>query len=203
MKISFIIFNLEMCKTMKKFIVTVLAIALSTSTVQSVSAAELPVASAARPSTSTAQPTTSAVAKNQLESDALTKEKARDVEEALTLINSVPDDVLKKGDKATQEWLQKQPAVKSQKEKGAVEPYADAWGCTLAIAWLLGSTVVSAAKILKIKKYIQALGGVKEAVQVMWGASFTYEKMQAAGGALAGLAAELIGITSVRNQCFS
>ena len=62
---------------------------------------------------------------------------------------------------------------------------------------------MSAAKILKIKKLIAQLGGVREAVQIMWGASFSYEKMQAAGGTIAALAGEFFGVTSIREKCFN
>jgi len=47
------------------------------------------------------------------------------------------------------------------------------------------------------------LGGVAKAVQIFWGASFSYEKLQAVGGAALALAGELIGITSIKEECFS
>ncbi|MGJ4049839.1 hypothetical protein ACN4DP_03060 [Corynebacterium macclintockiae] len=61
---------------------------------------------------------------------------------------------------------------------------------------------MSVGKIVKIKRLIKDLGGLKEAVQIMWGASFSYEKMQAAGGTLAALAGEFFGITGIREKCF-
>lgn len=65
------------------------------------------------------------------------------------------------------------------------------------------STAFPAAKILKAKKLIKALGGVKSAIKIMADASFSYEKMRAFGGAAAALAAELTGIGAVRSQCFA
>ena len=37
----------------------------------------------------------------------------------------------------------------------------------------------------------------------LWGASFSWEKIRALGGAAAALGAELIGVTAVRQKCFS
>lgn len=119
--------------------------------------------------------------------------QAEDVEQALKLIESIPDEVLQKGDKATQQWIADHQATATR---------ASVAGCTAAIALFLGTNLVSAAKIIKIKRLIKDLGGLKEAVKIMWGASFSYEKMQAAGGTLAALAGEFFGITSIRNECF-
>ena len=123
-------------------------------------------------------------------------DQAADVTKALELINSIPDEVLAQGDAATQQWLAEHPV-------STTTTRASVWGCTAAITLFLGTNLVSAAKLLKIKKLIKALGGVKEAVQLMWGASFSYEKMQAAGGALAALAGEFFGVTSIREKCFN
>lgn len=119
--------------------------------------------------------------------------QAEDVEQALKLIDSIPDEVLQKGDKATQQWIAEHQATATR---------ASVAGCTAAIALFLGTNLVSAAKIIKIKRLIKDLGGLKEAVKIMWGASFSYEKMKAAGGTLAALAGEFFGITSIRNECF-
>ena len=119
--------------------------------------------------------------------------QAEDVEQALKLIDSIPDEVLQKGDKATQQWIAEHQATATR---------ASVAGCTAAIALFIGTNAVSLGKIVKIKRLIKDLGGLKEAVQIMWGASFSYEKMQAAGGTLAALAGEFFGVTSIRNECF-
>ncbi|MCS4536344.1 hypothetical protein [Corynebacterium sp. HS2168-gen11] len=76
-------------------------------------------------------------------------------------------------------------------------------GCTAAPPLFLETNLVGASKILKIKRLIRDLGGVKHTVQLMWGASFSYEKMHEAGAALATLVGEFFGITSIRNECFN
>ena len=46
------------------------------------------------------------------------------------------------------------------------------WGkilkCSGSIAWVLGSAMFAGAKLIKIKKYIQALGGVSTAASASW-----------------------------------
>lgn len=61
---------------------------------------------------------------------------------------------------------------------------------------------VTAAKILKIKKLFDGLGGATQAVQVFWGASFNRERIQALGGAAAALWAEIPGSAGVKQRCF-
>ncbi|QWS33693.1 hypothetical protein [Curtobacterium aetherium] len=123
--------------------------------------------------------------------------QAADLEQGLEFIQSIPDAVLLSGDAALQEWI---AVTHPELLRG---PRADIVGCTGAIAWLIASTAIPVAKILKIKKLINALGGVAKAVRIFWGASFSWEKIKAVGGAAGALAAELIGITSVKQKCFS
>jgi hypothetical protein len=74
--------------------------------------------------------------------------------------------------------------------------------CVAAIVQLLATTAVPAAKLLKIKGYIKALGGAKQAVKLMLGATSKAEKLKAGGEILVNLSAELLGINSVKSNCF-
>lgn len=76
------------------------------------------------------------------------------------------------------------------------------WGCVGALGTLLVTTAVPAAKILKIKKYITALGGVTDAVRALLGVSKAYGVGTSAWNALRNLLAELSGIASVAGACF-
>ena len=58
------------------------------------------------------------------------------------------------------------------------------------------------SKKVRIKCLIKSLGGVTKAVRIMWGASFSWEKIRALGGAAAALGAELLGIAAVKRGCF-
>lgn len=127
--------------------------------------------------------------------------QGQDKAEGLTLflerISSVPDSVLRQGDSATWDWLEVHyPETTGQSRASVV-------GCVGAIGVAIGGALVPAAKILKIKKLVAQLGGIKKAVEIFWGASFAWEKIQAIGGPIAALGAELLGITAVRAQCFS
>lgn len=73
--------------------------------------------------------------------------------------------------------------------------------CTAAICWVLASSCFAAAKIIKIKRYIKLLGGVSKAVKEIVAAD-SIINLQRSGGVLAALAAEIIGITAVREECF-
>lgn len=75
--------------------------------------------------------------------------------------------------------------------------------CAGSIAWALGSGIFAGAKLLKIKKYIKALGGVKEAAALLLGATTWAEKMEAGGSALVNLAAEISGVKDIKENCFS
>lgn len=157
-----------------------------------------PAAAADKTATTTAPASASAEQKAAAENlDPKLKGKAEEMEKTLNVINSIPDDVLAKGDKATQEWLEKDPKAQELTEEASV------WGCTKAIGALLITSLVPAGKLLKLKRYIKELGGVKEAVKAMWGAGFSYEKMIHSGNTLGMLAAELVGISQVRDQCFN
>jgi hypothetical protein len=123
--------------------------------------------------------------------------ESADLERGLALIEEIPEAVLAAGDTATQEWL------RANHPELLTASRADVVGCAGAIAWLIASTAIPAAKILKIKRLIDSLGGVSKAVRLFWGASFKWEKIQALGGAAAALGAELLGIAAVKQKCFS
>lgn len=72
----------------------------------------------------------------------------------LTTIENIPDSVLAKGDKATNEYIQKENSNLMVSERGAV-------GCASAIGLAIASNVFSAAKIAKVKEVIKAAGGAK------------------------------------------
>lgn len=111
-------------------------------------------------------------------------------------VNAVPDAVLQQGDAATHAWLK-------DRQNGGPQARADVMGCVGGITMAIGGALIPAAKILKLKKLVAELGGIKEAVQAFAGAGFSWEKIQALGGPLAALDGELLGITAIRNNCFN
>lgn len=121
--------------------------------------------------------------------------QAVDVERGLALIESIPEAVLLSGQTAYEEWVSGNPTMQRAARASILE-------CTGAIALLIASTAFPVAKILKIKRLINSLGGVTKAVRIMWGASFSWEKIRALGGAAAALGAELLGVAAVKRGCF-
>ncbi|UXU27415.1 hypothetical protein MUA13_13635 (plasmid) [Staphylococcus aureus] len=72
----------------------------------------------------------------------------------LTTVENIPDSVLAKGDKATNEYIQKENSNLTTSERGAV-------GCASAIGLAIASNAFSAAKIAKVKEVLKAAGGAK------------------------------------------
>lgn len=121
-------------------------------------------------------------------------------EQLLRVIDQIPEEVLLAGDQATQRWVSVN-LLHNAATPGKATTYKSFLGCSGAILATIGTTVIPAAKLLKIKRYMKALGGTTQAIKLLWGASFSYEKLQALGGAAAALGAELLGITAIRQAC--
>ncbi|MBP3223195.1 MAG: hypothetical protein J6M18_04635 [Actinomycetaceae bacterium] len=117
----------------------------------------------------------------------------QELEEGFNLIESIPDEVLMQGDDALKKWTE---------EKHMTPTRASFWSCSIALASLVAGNLVAAGKLLRIKQYIKALGGVKKAVYLMWKGSFRSEKLIKAGGALGALIAEITGVAAVKKACF-
>ncbi|HFR4221547.1 MULTISPECIES: hypothetical protein [Bacillus] len=73
--------------------------------------------------------------------------------------------------------------------------------CSAALAAFVGGNLIAVSKLLKIKKYINALGGFGEAAKLLVQASTWEERMRVGGQALVGLAGELTGATGVWAAC--
>lgn len=77
--------------------------------------------------------------------------------------------------------------------------------CTGAILWVVGSTCFAAAKIVKIKRYVKSIGGVKRAATLLMRAGRNASKaklLEIGGSSLMNLASEILGITTVKDNCF-
>lgn len=74
--------------------------------------------------------------------------------------------------------------------------------CAGAIAFVVGSTLFVGAKLARINRYIEALGGVRQAARLIMGATSAEERLRVGGQALVALAAELAGVTAIEEACF-
>ena len=89
------------------------------------------------------------------------------LEHVFDIISQIPDAVLKEGDDAKNAWLDAHGHRPSKRDVVAVEAREleerniwDVAKCAGAIAAFIASNAIGAAKLLRIKKYIEALGGV-------------------------------------------
>ncbi|MCU4864141.1 hypothetical protein OB981_29480 [Bacillus cereus] len=73
--------------------------------------------------------------------------------------------------------------------------------CSGALAAFVGGNLIAVSKLIKIKKYINTLGGFGEAAKLLVQASTWEERMRVGGQALVGLAGELTGATGVWAAC--
>ncbi|EJT50183.1 hypothetical protein A1Q2_04509 [Trichosporon asahii var. asahii CBS 8904] len=132
-------------------------------------------------------------------------------------IEQIPDSVLESGDEATAAWLKENPFQKRDyvdvrvplNERSDVSVFEERgidWGkvakCVATVTSAIATNVIPAAKLLKIKKYIAELGGVKTAIQLLIGATTTAEKLKAGGQALVELSKLFLGVTAIESACF-
>ncbi|RSO09638.1 hypothetical protein DMH18_15925 [Streptomyces sp. WAC 06783] len=130
------------------------------------------------------------------------------LEEVLTLINSVPDEVLAQGEEATAQWLTQSIPAKSV---GDAQTRAfDLGGCARGIAVALGSNLFALGKVYKLKKAIDKLGGVKKIIAKIrskkkMGKTFKkgiMEVFEEAGSGLGAIGAEILGVDGVIKHCW-
>jgi hypothetical protein len=125
---------------------------------------------------------------------------AASLEWAFGAILNIPDDVLQAGDLATNKWFVDNGYKVAGGEVSTLG-FWDTLRCAAAIVAFVGTNLVSATKLFKIKKYIEALGGFREAAELLLKASNWEERLRIGGGALVGLAAEILGIPMIVNNC--
>jgi hypothetical protein len=80
----------------------------------------------------------------------------------------------------------------------------DAWKvakCTAAITVVVTSTVFPLTKVTKVRKFVRAVGGVREAAKLLVGASTFEEKARVIGGAIGAGAAEILSIDAIITNC--
>lgn len=142
-------------------------------------------------------------------SEEFNKLSYEDVELFLNAIVNIPDDLLMSGNQqAIKDYLQTEGVILTDNTESNEIETRGAWDvakCAGAIAWVIGSTVFAGAKILKIKKYVKALGGVKEAATLLM-MYFQYKEVppnlgEKLGSSLMNLASEVLGISTVRDNC--
>lgn len=130
-----------------------------------------------------------------------------ELEKVFGVLEDIPDEVLEEGDDATDKWMvehgyrpehaKRDLSGRDLVDRGAYEIAR----CAAAIAAFIASNSIAAAKLLRIKKYVRALGGVRTAAELLLKATTVAERLQYGGEALALLAGEFFGTSLITNNC--
>ncbi|PEF36175.1 hypothetical protein [Bacillus wiedmannii] len=130
--------------------------------------------------------------------------KENSIADVFSQIENIPDEILNTNNETEiNEYLKKSNStIRVGNDESLVRVKRGWWDCSLAISALLVTTAIPVAKLVKIKKLINTLGGGAEAAKVIWGASLSSEKWAALGGVAKDLVLELVGINSVKKACF-
>ncbi|KAM0268246.1 hypothetical protein ACHAQH_010017, partial [Verticillium albo-atrum] len=156
----------------------------------------------------------------------VTEEMELALELVLTEFTSIPDEVLLKGDDATNDWLVENgfrdgdEDLEDDKDNGPISARSDVTSlsilerdeleargplqvakCIYAISKAIISTAIPAAKILRIKRYLKLLGGVRKTVLLLVRAKTTKQRLKLGGRALVNIANELFGIKPIKSAC--
>ncbi|KAF7511792.1 hypothetical protein GJ744_003523 [Endocarpon pusillum] len=125
-----------------------------------------------------------------------------ELEKVFSTIEEIPDEVLEKGDDETDKWLVEH-GYRAQHDKRDLEDrdFFDVAKCVAAITAFVGSNAIAAAKILRIKRYINSLGGIRKSAELLLKASNAEERLKYGGEALALLAGEILGTAIIANNC--
>ncbi len=123
-------------------------------------------------------------------------------------MSGIPDDVLSQGDEATQEWVKEQLDATGGNASGT--RVFNAAKCGAGILQAIGSNIFAAAKIWKVKKAIDKLGGIKKVVQKIRGKKKKGKKFkdairevfEHAGGGIGGIAVGFFGVDNVQKNCW-
>ena len=132
---------------------------------------------------------------------------ADELEKAFEAIHDIPDEILEKDDDETDKWLIEHGHCSKHDKRDLLDRgiedrgFWDVVRCVGAIAAFIASNSIGAAKLLRIKEYIEALGGVRASAELLLKASTTAERLKEGGEALALLAGEFLGVSLISNNC--
>lgn len=73
--------------------------------------------------------------------------------------------------------------------------------CAGAIAAFVGGNFLAVSKLIKVKQYINALGGFRKSAELLIKAGTWEERFRVGGEALVGLAGEILGYAVIDNNC--
>ncbi|MBS5748353.1 MULTISPECIES: hypothetical protein [Actinotignum] len=177
---------MKVTKTIRSTIVGVCVLALSLSTVVTANAAEQDKVETLSNSTTT----------HSVSEQNYIPFNEQELTDGLNLIMSIPDEVILQGSPAITAWVEKNYPGYLYNAKSSF------WSCTFAITKTIASTLVAPAKIMKLKKAIDAAGGVRKVVSTISKHGFSLEAMETLGGAMKAVIDELTGFADIKRGCF-
>ena len=130
-----------------------------------------------------------------------------ELEAIFEAIEEIPDEVLEKGDDEADNWLVEHGYRPKHDKREVLDrdledrQLWDVAKCVGAIAAFIASNAIGAAKLLRIKKYIAALGGIRKSAELLLKASTNAERLKEGGEILALLAGEILGTAAIANNC--
>jgi hypothetical protein len=86
--------------------------------------------------------------------------------------------------------------------RGQLEARRNKLKCALAVGKAIVSNAIPAAKLLRIKKYIKALGGVTKTVKLIFKGKNKAQWIKAGGQTLYKLVQEILNIKEIKKHCF-
>lgn len=133
-----------------------------------------------------------------------------ELEAGLRVISDIPDTVLEQGEQALKQWLAQHAPDEAASEGGRQKRSFNAGGCARGILLAVGSNIFAVAKIYKMKKAIDKLGGAGKVAKRLqakkkMGKNFKkglMEVFEEAGSGLGGIAAEILGVDGVIKHCW-
>ena len=138
-----------------------------------------------------------------------------EMEKVFGIIEQIPDDVLERGDGEKNKWLAEHGYTKSTDDDDDDDDDGDdgetvetrdikkrgTFACILEVGQLIVETAIPAAKLLKIKRLVRALGGVRRAARLVYMAKGLKNAAKIGGKALRDLVDIILGISDVRRAC--
>ena len=104
-----------------------------------------------------------------------------ELEKVFATLEEIPDEVLEEGDDETDKWMVEHGYRPAHDKREVLNrdledrQFWDVAKCAGAIAAFIASNALAAAKLLRIKQYIAALGGVRKSAELLLKASTNAE----------------------------
>lgn len=73
--------------------------------------------------------------------------------------------------------------------------------CTAAIVSMLVGTAVGTAQVVRLGRFVSAVGGIQQAVPLLVDAAGSAEQLEELGPVVTAIGAEILGASAIRRAC--